>query len=78
MSKRDKLIAKIWGQPPSARFSDVRALLEDFGWTFNRQSGSHAIFVKRGEGLQSIPIDGGQRVKGTYLKDIYERLGLDD
>jgi predicted RNA binding protein YcfA (HicA-like mRNA interferase family) len=77
MSRREKLIARIRARPPEADFSDVRALLEDFGWRMDRESGSHVTFVKPGEFPFTIPKVGGRRVKRTYLTQLCERLGLD-
>lgn len=78
MTRREKLVAKIVARPPEADAGDVRALLDDFGWAFHRQVGSHMIFVKAGERSLSIPLVGGRRVKRAYLDVICQRLGLDD
>ena len=64
-------------RPPEADFADVRTLLEAFGWTLARESGSHVSFTKAGEGTLVIPRKGGQKVKRVYLDLICERLGLD-
>jgi predicted RNA binding protein YcfA (HicA-like mRNA interferase family) len=77
MSRRDKLIARIRARPPEADASDVRALLEDYGWRLDRQSGSHMIFTD-GKRIQSVPLVGGRRVKRVYLDQLCELLGLDD
>lgn len=77
MSQRDKLVARIRARPPEADFGDVRALLEEFGWTLQRERGSHVIFVKPGERSIVVPKVGGRKVKRTYLAMLCERLGLD-
>lgn len=77
MTRREKLIAKIVARPPEADDDDVRALLEQFGWTFQRQTGSHMMFTKPNEQRMSIPLVSGRRVKRVYLDAICKRLGLD-
>ena len=49
-----------------------------FDWKVARQTGSHVLFVKRGERTISVPLVSGRKVKRTYLDQICERLGLDD
>jgi predicted RNA binding protein YcfA (HicA-like mRNA interferase family) len=78
VTRREKLIAKIVARPPEADADDVRAVLEDFGWTFRHQTGSHMTFAKPGERSLSIPLVSGRRVKRIYLDQICQRLGLDD
>ncbi|MEX2314112.1 MAG: type II toxin-antitoxin system HicA family toxin [Thermomicrobiales bacterium] len=65
-------------RPVEMAFDDVRRVLEDHDWTFHRQKGSHAIFVKAGERSLTIPRHGGRSVKRVYLDFICKRLGLDD
>ncbi len=77
MSRRDKLIARVCARPPEADFSDVRALLEEFGWQLGRERGSHVTFVKAGEFPITVPKSGGRKVKRVYLDMICQRLGLD-
>jgi predicted RNA binding protein YcfA (HicA-like mRNA interferase family) len=72
-----KAIERIRARPPQADFDDVRAVLEEFGWTFTRQRGSHAYFTKKGDRPFSIPIKGG-KVKRTYIVELCKHIGLDD
>lgn len=78
MGRQDKLIQKIRARPPEARFADVRALLERFGWSLARERGSHVTFDKPGEASITVSKVRGRMVKRVYLDDICERLGLDD
>jgi predicted RNA binding protein YcfA (HicA-like mRNA interferase family) len=78
MTKRDKLVDRIRQRPPEADFDDVRAVLEMYGWAFDRQKGSHATFTKAGEHPLTIPITHHVRVKRFYLGRICEALGLND
>ena len=78
MSRRERLLKKVCGLPPEADANDVVALLQECGWTFDRQRGSHMIFVKPGETPLSVPLVSGRRVKRIYLKKICELLDLGD
>lgn len=78
MSRRERLIKKVCGLPPEADANDVVALLEELGWAFDRQRGSHMIFIKQDEDLLSIPLVSGRRVKRIYLKKICALLDVDD
>jgi len=78
MSKRERLIKKVCGLPPDADADDVVALLKECGWLFDRQRGSHMIFIKQDEMPLSIPLVSGRRVKRIYLKKICELLDLGD
>lgn len=78
MARRDKLIARIRRRPAEADFGDVQALLRAFGWTLDRETGSHVIFVKPGEFPISVPKQHGRKVKRHYLDELCERLGLDE
>ncbi len=76
MTQHDKLIERIRASPPEADFNDVRRLLEAFGWTLDRQRGSHTFFKKPGERTIGIPLRHGRKVKRVYLAQIIERLEL--
>lgn len=78
MSRRERLVEKVRSRPPEVDFSDVRALVEEFGWTLGRERGSHVTFVKQGERSLTVPKVGGRKVKRAYLDMICKRLGLDD
>ena len=79
MTKREKLIERIRKRPPEADFSDVKALLEDFGWVLVRTRGSHNHFRKPGETIiVTVPVIGGRKVDRTYLSKIVDLLGLDE
>ncbi len=77
MSRRERLIQRIVRRPSEARFSDVQAILAEFGWSHDRTKGSHAVFVKVGERSITVPVH-DQKVGRRYLDQICERLGLDD
>lgn len=77
MVRRDKLVRRIVARPSEADFNDVRLLLEDFGWTLDRQKGSHVTFVQPGASPITVPIH-NKKVGRFYLDNICERLGLDE
>ncbi len=78
MTRREKIVARILARPPEALSSDVRALLEEFGYEQARQSGSHVVFRRRGEHRITVPLVQGRRVKRRYLEEIIRRLGLEE
>jgi len=55
--------------PSEKRFSVVRKMLEDKGYTLARISGSHHVFVKPGSLPVSIPVHSG-KVKAFYVRKI--------
>jgi len=77
MTRRDKLIERIRRRPPIAKFSDVRSLLEDDGWTLDRTSGSHHVFIKPGMRSFPVPVHNGVVIR-TYLDVLCDLLGLDE
>jgi predicted RNA binding protein YcfA (HicA-like mRNA interferase family) len=76
VGRREKLIRKVCARPPQARFPDVSALLIEFGWTQDRQKGSHVTFVRPGEFPLTVPVHDG-KVGRVYLANICERLEID-
>lgn len=78
MTRIEKLIEQIRRRPVEADFADIERLLEHFGWTLKRVSGSHVTFVKKGEYPITVPKKGGRKVKGRYLDEICQRLRLDE
>jgi len=78
MPPLDKIIERIKRRPSEADFEDVRALLEAYGWTLDRERGSHCIFTKAGERTQTVPLVKGRGVKRYILDQILERLGLNE
>lgn len=78
MTKRGKRVERLLKRPPEADFSDVRAVLEDFGWTMARTRGSHHSFTHpdRRE-IFTVPVH-NHRVKRAYLDRLCELLELGD
>lgn len=62
--------------PSEVPLRDVRSELERHGWTLDRISGSHFIFVKVGEIRHvSVPVHKG-RVKPSYIRKIERIHGI--
>jgi len=78
VARRKKLIEKIRSRPVEANYGDVKRLLEDLGWVWERAIGSHNHFVKPGELPMTIPTKHGRKVKRSYLNMICDRLELDE
>ncbi|MHB8648292.1 MAG: type II toxin-antitoxin system HicA family toxin [Thermomicrobiales bacterium] len=79
MTQREKLIERMRRRPSEMSFDDVCKVLEEFGWSKDRERGSHVIFIKEGEiPLPPVPKVHRRMVKRTYLVMLCERLGLDE
>ena len=55
--------------PSPVRYNEVKKMLEAKGYTYNRTTGSHHIFIKPGKKHESIPVHKGL-VKHGYVKRI--------
>jgi len=55
MERREILRRRIQQRPNAVRLAELRELLEAYGWTLRRISGSHHLFV-RGDRRLSIPL----------------------
>lgn len=77
MSKLDKLIQKILRDPSELSYDDVYYILTQLGFQENSNKGSHHTFRNEQKLKITIPKQGGQIVKRTYLKQIVKLLELD-
>lgn len=77
MSQLERSLERLRVRPPEADFTDVRRVLEAYGWTQTRQRGSHVSFTKAGEMPLVTPLKNARKVKRAYVEQICERLGLD-
>ena len=78
MSRLCKLIDKLLRLPPEAKFSEVEAVLKEFGWALIRTKGSHRCFRRSDGAMFIVPTIKGRTVKTTYLKRLVENLKLED
>ncbi|MBD3378514.1 addiction module toxin, HicA family [candidate division KSB1 bacterium] len=85
MSRIEKIL-KSWQQRPvSVPKNQVLSVLDRYGFDIEKKSGSHIIvrhsglINKSGFGINgefTIPVKGGQSVKGFYLKRILEAIAI--
>ena len=68
MSKWDKLLARICSLSKDIRFSELRKVLEGYGYEMNspRSGSSHYIFRK--QGCQPITIPKHEPIKKVYVE----------
>ncbi len=79
VSQRDNLIQRLRARPAQAAFSDVRKLLELFGYSEAGRDGSHVRFKKLGERSLIVTAVSGRWVKRYKIIEVCcERLGLDE
>lgn len=78
MGKLGKLVEQFLSNPSEVRFEEVRYLLTAFGFEEKRSKGSHHTF-RNADGLKiTVPQQGGQKVKGVYVRQIVELLNLEE
>ena len=68
-----KLIQKMKDQPNGVRYQEAHRVLEDKGYRFDRQRGSHCHFVNETGDVISIAKD--NTIKKVYVTAILERIG---
>lgn len=56
MSKREKLLAAVRNNPRDVRFEDLVRLIEALGFVFDRQAGSHRIYVHSNTAIPLINV----------------------
>jgi predicted RNA binding protein YcfA (HicA-like mRNA interferase family) len=72
MSKKDKLRKKLRKNPADASMQDVETLLQRFGFSLARVSGSHHIYEYDQDGITKqivVPLH-GNKVKKVYVKKL--------
>jgi predicted RNA binding protein YcfA (HicA-like mRNA interferase family) len=75
VSKKDKRVKTLLKFPNTMRFSDVRGVLEEHGYTLERTKGSHHTFTKKNALTITVPVHKNS-VKIDYLKIIAKTLNL--
>jgi hypothetical protein len=83
MARCAKLLDKAINSPKNLRFKDLCALAECYGWVFQRQSGSHRIYMHPGLGTSAGSMMNFQsqhgKAKPTQVKQLLEAIeGLND
>lgn len=72
MTKQTKLFDKIKNNPNSATFAQIETLLLREGFTLDRVTGSHHVFVR--EEVTFVIPKHGKSVKTVYVKRVIEIL----
>ncbi|MBQ3375029.1 MAG: type II toxin-antitoxin system HicA family toxin [Erysipelotrichaceae bacterium] len=74
MSKWDKLISCIMLMPGDVRFSELKTILESYGYTMSRPRGgsSHCVFRKDGCFPITIPLH--EPTKRVYVKMVRDLI----
>jgi hypothetical protein len=78
MSKPEKLLQRAISSPNNFKFEDLCALAECYGWIFQRQSGSHRIYLHPGLGdklgsmMNFQPRDG--KAKYSQVKQLIDAI----
>jgi predicted RNA binding protein YcfA (HicA-like mRNA interferase family) len=85
MSRIEKILAKWRSKPVSVPKEQVLSVLERYGFDIEKKRGSHIIvrhpcLIDKPEfgldGEFTIPVKGGQLVKGVYLKTILIAISI--
>lgn len=68
MTRHDKLLAKARNNPKGQSFDDFQTLLQQSGWVFNHQTGSHRIWYSPKRYRLSIQPSGNGKAKGYQVE----------
>jgi predicted RNA binding protein YcfA (HicA-like mRNA interferase family) len=78
MSTLIKLIEKIIHNARSVDdISDIRKVLEHFGYREKTNTGSHCVFHKKGRLPITVPTIKGRKVLAVYVKKVADALDLE-
>ena len=78
MSSIEKLVKKSLSQQNAITISDIRRLLDAFGYKEGKNPGSECIFHKKGSNPINVPTIKGRTVKSRYVKRIVKFLNLEE
>ena len=56
MSRKEKRLKRLLGQPKNLRFAELERILLQVGYVRDRTRGSHAVYVKDGYPTLTIPV----------------------
>ncbi len=75
MSKRTKRLQRLRNNPKNVSFDDLRMVVEDYGFTLERSSGSHYSFkVEIAGEFRLLVVPYSKPVKPIYVKDAIELI----
>lgn len=69
----EKIVAKMERQPNGIRFSELKKVLEEYGYFLGRCKGSHRHFINEDGDVITIKED--NPLKAVYIKDVLKRIG---
>ncbi|HBG65041.1 MAG TPA: hypothetical protein DDW78_01025 [Treponema sp.] len=69
----EKIIVRMKNQPNAICPADAEKVLEAYGYTFDRQKGSHRIYVNK-EYKETLSIPYKNPIKAFYVKEILKRI----
>lgn len=72
MGKKEKLLHKFRQNPKNVRFEEVDKLLRSLGFE-KRQKGSHATYIRKGQGRITIPFR-KPFILPVYVKEVLKLL----
>jgi predicted RNA binding protein YcfA (HicA-like mRNA interferase family) len=78
MTKRQKLLEQLLNFPAEMRYSDIKKILESFGYQEDNGKGSHFVFRQTKHEPITVSKKHGKMVKRYQLKDIAKALGLEE
>jgi len=73
----EKLVERLRRARGEADYADLHRLLQHYGWTRERQAGSHVTYKKAGQEPISFPLLSGRWVKSSYRRLVLRRLGFE-
>lgn len=76
MTKQDKLLKKALNNPSDLAFGDFETLLNQQGWIFKRQTGSHAIWNSP-KGYRLVIQNKNGKAKGYQVKQFLAQVEVE-
>ena len=74
MASVDKIVDKMKRQPNAITPDEAGAVLDYYGYKFDRQNGSHKTYVNKAGDIQTIPKK-RPTIKPVYVKQILNKIG---
>jgi predicted RNA binding protein YcfA (HicA-like mRNA interferase family) len=78
MTKRQKLLETLLDFPVEMRYSDVKKVLEEFGYKEEGGKGSHFVFRQANHEPITLSKKHGKMIKRYQLKDVAKALKLEE
>jgi predicted RNA binding protein YcfA (HicA-like mRNA interferase family) len=73
LTQRERLRAKVCAIPVDMRFSEIKQVLEDAGWTLSRTIGSHHQFTRPGHRTLTV-VEHHGKVKQDAIRQVAESI----